>query len=350
MQTTARLLLWAVSLLVLSSVSTYAADPPAVQISNGVMRASVYLPDSDRGYYRGGRFDWSGVISRLEYAGHNYFGVWFPNYEPTLHDAITGPVEEFRSDEGALGFAEAKPGDLFVKIGVGVLQKPDSKPYEFARNYRIVSTGVWVIRPQADRIEFTQELKGINGYAYVYTKKLRLVKGRPELILEHSLKNTGKRAITTQVYDHDFYVIDGQPTSPGFSVKFPFKPKPVTELNEAAVIRGNEVVYQRDLRAGDHDSVAGYLTGFGASPKDYDIRVENSKVKAGVEQTGDRPLSKLYLWSVRTTVCPEAYIALNIEPKKTAKWQIKYRFYTLPERERKGQATPAPVRVSPADR
>ncbi len=107
MQTTARLLLWAVSLLVLSSVSTYAADPPAVQISNGVMRASVYLPDSDRGYYRGGRFDWSGVISRLEYAGHNYFGVWFPNSEPTLHDAITGPVEEFRSDEGALGFAEA---------------------------------------------------------------------------------------------------------------------------------------------------------------------------------------------------------------------------------------------------
>ena len=191
MQITLRSLGWAVSLVVLSSVSTYAAEAPSVQISNGVVRASVYLPDANRGYYRGGRFDWSGVISRLEYAGHNYFGVWFSHYEPTLHDAITGPVEEFRSDDGALGFAEAKQGDLFVKIGVGILQKPDSKPYDFARNYRIVSTGVWVVRPEADRIEFTQELKGINGYSYVYTKRLRLVKGKPQLILEHSLKNTG---------------------------------------------------------------------------------------------------------------------------------------------------------------
>ncbi len=306
-----------------------AEDPPRAEISNGLVRASFYLPDSEHGYYRGGRFDWSGVISRLDYAGHNYFGVWFPTYEPTLHDAITGPVEEFRSEEGALGYKEAKPGDMFIKIGVGILRKPDDHPYEFSREYKILNTGVWLIRPQADRVEFVQELKGVNGYSYVYTKEVRLVKGKPELVLEHSLKNTGKRVIETHVYNHDFYVIDGQPTGPAFTIRFPFKPKAVEDLKGAAEIVGNELHYLRELEPGNSDSVASYIEGFGSKASDNDIRVENSKAAAGVRETGDQPIAKLYLWSIRTTVCPEAYISLKIAPKKTAHWRIKYDFYTL---------------------
>lgn len=306
-----------------------AAEAPHTEISNGLIKASLYLPDADRGYYRGQRFDWSGVISRLDYAGHNYFGVWFPHYDPTLHDAITGPVEEFRSKDGALGYGEAKPGEMFIKIGVGVLVKPDDEPYTFSREYKIVNTGVWITRPAGDQVEFVQELKGVNGYSYVYTKKVKLVKGKPELILEHSLKNTGKRAIETEVYDHDFYVIDGQPTGPASSVRFTFAPKAVSDLKGAAEIRGHEIAYLRELKGGNEDSVATYLEGFGATPADNDIRVENSKAGAGVREVNDHPISKLYLWSIRTTVCPEAYIALSIPPKKRASWKIKYDFYTL---------------------
>jgi hypothetical protein len=307
----------------------FATDAPHAEISNGLVNVRLYLPDSQHGYYRGVRFDWSGVISRLDYAGHNYFGVWFPKYEPTLHDAITGPVEEFRSEDGALGYGEAKAGDMFVKIGVGVLEKPDDKPYEFTRDYRIVSTGTWIVRPHSDNVEFVQELKGVNGYAYVYSKRVRVVKGKPQLILEHTLRNTGKRVITTQVYDHDFYVIDGQPTGPAFTIRFPFKPKALTDLKDGAEIRGNDIVYLRELLPGNKDSVATYVEGFGNNAKDNDIRVENSKARAGVRETGDHPIAKLYLWSVRTTVCPEAYISLNIAPKKKATWQVKYDFYTL---------------------
>ena len=107
------------------------ADAPSREISNGVVKAKLYMPNSERGYYRGSRFDWSGVIASLEYKGHNFFGVWFPHYDPKLHDAITGPVEEFRTaegPEGGLGFSEAKAGEHFVKIGVGVLRKPDNEP------------------------------------------------------------------------------------------------------------------------------------------------------------------------------------------------------------------------------
>jgi len=98
---------------------------PKAAISNGPVQAVLYLPDAKNGYYRASRFDWSGVIPCLAYKGHTYFGVWFSHYESDDRDAITGPVEEFRSADGALDYDQAKPGGLFVKIGVGVLRKAE---------------------------------------------------------------------------------------------------------------------------------------------------------------------------------------------------------------------------------
>jgi hypothetical protein len=107
----------------------HAADPPQAEISNGVIHAKLYLPDAANGYYRATRFDWSGVVASLEFQGHNYFGVWFPHYDPKLHDAITGPVEEYRTGESGLGYDEAKVGGTFVRIGVGLLKKPQEERF-----------------------------------------------------------------------------------------------------------------------------------------------------------------------------------------------------------------------------
>src|SRR5439155_9070708 len=74
------------------------------------LRAKLYLPDASQGYYRGTRFDWSGVVASLEWNGHNYFGKWFEHHGPKLNDAITGPVEEFSTNNAGLGYDEAKPG------------------------------------------------------------------------------------------------------------------------------------------------------------------------------------------------------------------------------------------------
>src|SRR3954468_2801637 len=91
-----------------------AAEAPEAEISNGALRAKLYLPDAENGYYRATRFDWSGVISSLEYKGHNYFGKWFEKYDPKIHDAIMGPVEEFRTNGSGLGYEEAKAGETFI--------------------------------------------------------------------------------------------------------------------------------------------------------------------------------------------------------------------------------------------
>ena len=54
-------------------------------------------------------------------------------------------------------------------------------------------------------------------------------------MLEHSLRNTGAKPIETSVYEHNFYVIDGQPAGPDFTVKFPFAPRAVADLCNAAL-------------------------------------------------------------------------------------------------------------------
>ena len=55
--------------------------------------------------------------------------------------------------------------------------------------------------------------------------------GQPRLSLAHSLRNTGKRAIRTSVYNHNFLYLDRQPPGPDFTVTFPFalQPSPVPD-------------------------------------------------------------------------------------------------------------------------
>ena len=103
----------------LASISGQASanEYPSAEISNELIKMKLFLPDPDKGYYRGTRFDWSGVISQLEYEGHNYFGEWKATHDPEVHDDIVGPVEEFRTKGTALGYDEAKAGEPFVKIG-----------------------------------------------------------------------------------------------------------------------------------------------------------------------------------------------------------------------------------------
>jgi len=305
-----------------------AADPPQAEISNGVVHAKLYLPDPQNGYYQGTRFDWSGQVASLEYKGHNYFGKWFDRYDPKIHDAIMGPVEEFLTSGAGLGYAEAKPGETFVKIGVGAIKKPDEPRFRQFSTYEIANPGKWSVRKGKDFVEFTQVLPATNGYAYLYKKTLRLTKGKPELSIDHSLKNTGTKVIESTVYEHNFYMIDGLPTGPDVVVKFPFAVRANPELHgPLAEVHGNDLVYLQELQP--RQTVQVDIKGFGDSPKDYDIRVENKKAGAGVRQTGDRPITRINYWSIRTTACPEAYVDMKIEPGKTFTYRITYDFYTL---------------------
>lgn len=299
------------------------SDHPRTLISNGTLDALVFLPDTTNGYYRSSRFDWSGVVGCVSLNGHRFFGEWFPKYDPMINDSITGPVEEFRSADGALGYSEAKAGELFVKPGVGVLRRIDDAPYKFGTVYPIVDNGKWSTKVTKHSVIFTQTLTSPLGFAYVYEKTLTI--DGSVMTLDHSLKNTGRRAITTDVYDHDFFLFDSKPTSAGTQIRFAFKPEPEAPLGDAVEIAGNNITYKEDLQPGQ--TVAGYIKGYSNNANDYHFTVEDTKTKVGIEQSSDSPISRFFLWSVHTTVSPEAYIHLDVPPGKTGHWKINYRFF-----------------------
>jgi hypothetical protein len=316
-------------------------DHPKALLTNGKLDVLVFLPDAKDGYYRSTRFDWSGVVGCVSLNGHKFFGEWFTQYDPLKNDSITGPVEEFRTDDGpmgnngprgelfvqpgAIGYKEAKPGETFLKPGVGVLRKVDDSPYQFGGAYPIVDTGKWTVKVSKRSVRFRQVLRGPEGYAYVYEKTLTLEKDEPVMTLEHSLKNIGKKTIETYVYDHDFFMLDGKPTGPGMVVHFKFEPKPQGEIGTAAKIEGKDLVFVDTLAS--RKGVAGYLMGYSDDIHDYDFTVEDTRSKVGVQQTSDHPLARLYFWSTSKTICPEGYIHLNVVPGETSHWSLQYRFF-----------------------
>jgi hypothetical protein len=178
-----------VEFAVAGAVAVMAADPPVAEISNGKISAMVYLPDPANGFYRGTRFDWSGVVRSLEANGHSYYGPWFSKRSEAVRDFIydgedivagpcsstMGPADEFRP----LGYDAAKPGGTFVKIGVGMLRRTDDKAYDAYRLYPIADHGRWSVKRKGDSIEILQTLRdGASGYGYEYRKTLRLVKAK----------------------------------------------------------------------------------------------------------------------------------------------------------------------------
>lgn len=314
---------------------------PKVELSNGTLRGVVYLPDAKRGFYRGTRFDWAGVMGSLEYNGHSYFGPFFEKFDPSVEDvmignpiraginsAASGPVEEFiGSDDTALGYSEAKPGETFCKIGVGSLRKIDNAAYSSYTNYPIADGGKRSVKSGPSWIEFTQTVHCGSGYAYEYRKTIRFVQNEPSMVIEHELVNTGTKAINTDVYDHNFLSIDRANTGPAVVVSLPFHPRATQDMAGLGEIRGNELWFPKELRGSD--TFYTELAGFGQSADDYQIRVENRETGAGVRVQGNRPLARFGIWAVRTVVAPEPYIRLSIPVGGHAAWTYTDSFYSV---------------------
>ena len=317
-----------------------AADVPEARISNEQITAKIHLPDAKNGYYRSTRFDWSGAVYSLQYKGHDFYGTWYDRIDPKVINwvhqgpeivsgpcsALAGPVNEFATP---LGLDEAKPGGTFIKIGVGVLRRGEGN-YNRYFPYEVLDAGKWSVKKTTDSVEFTQELSDTNSsYGYVYRKVVRLAKGKPEMVIDQSLKNTGMRTIQSSVYNHNFIVLDRQAPGPDFTFRVPFQIEANRPPNkELAEIRGNEIVFKKPLSG--EDQVAVPIQGFGDGAKDTEIVIENRKVGAGVRISGDRPLIRDLLWSIRTVLAIEPYIAIDIQPGAEFTWKNTFEYYILP--------------------
>jgi hypothetical protein len=209
-----------------------------------------------------------------------------------------------------------------------VLRKPDDKPYDHYRVYEIVDGSKWAVKRTRNSVEFTQRVKdSSSGYGYVYTKRVSLTPGKPQMVIEHTLRNTGSKVIQGEVYEHNFTRWDNEPPSPDYTMSFVFDPKVNESLGAMPVtISGRTATFSRALAG--RDAIRVVPAGFSADAKDYDFRFENRKLGIGLHATGDRPLAHFTIWGIRSAFAIEPFIGLNIPPGSEYTWKLVYDAYT----------------------
>lgn len=314
------------------------AAAPKVQIANGVLSATVLIPAKDNSFYRGMRFDPSGMVSSVRYGGQEFYGLWFDKLGENVRDWVfdkgdvvasantgaLGPADLF-DPESPPGWTELPAGAAFLKIGAGVLRKPAGEgAYNLGTVFERINPGVWRVAATKDSVEFTHTVSdGATGFGYVYRKVVRLVPNKPMLRIEHSLRNTGAKPISTTTYNHNFITFGGtDPTGPGLTVSTRYDIAAGT-LADAAEVRGNKLILQRAMTGEQriYSPIAGFADG--AAP--YDVGLHNAS-GAGFHVVGDVPMSRLVLWSFRRTIAAEPYVNLKIAPGATTDWNLEYTY------------------------
>ena len=317
-----RILLALIAVLACCHEAPASNQYPKIQLNNGELQVSIYLPDAENGYYRGTRFDWSGIIEYVDYKAHRFYAPLHKSHDPYRHDAVSGPAEEFAMFN-PMGFNEAKAGETFVKIGVGLLQKDERNEYLFYRPYKLIRAGKWEFAHEEEWIEFSQTLMGERGWAYDYKKTIRLIPGQPELVIEHRLVNTGDKAIDITHYNHNFTLIDGAPYGPDYTVEFPFSADKPTQIEGIAWYRANKIEVDQPLL----DRSLKIVAFEGNDPGHYNAAsVHNTRTGAAVEFYGSAPIVRMAFWAVERAVSPEPFISIKLDPGQAKEWSIIYRF------------------------
>jgi len=177
--------------------SSAAAYPEEV-LENKTLNVRYYLPDGQKGYYRGTRFDWSGLISRIDYAGTPFSASSSRSTtaESRRHLRNRGGVRNQRA--GRLRGSGA--GRAVPQVGDRPAGEARCGRLQFCQAHKIAREGIWEAREGENRVDFLQNFTGSGGWGYSYVKSLVIDPELPVLTIRRSLQNTGQRAIETDHY------------------------------------------------------------------------------------------------------------------------------------------------------
>ncbi len=286
-------------------------------LNSSRLTVQIDLPGSN---YRGSRFDWSGFITQVTLDGSHTFCVP-ESLKPGAGSGGRGLCNEFGIDL-PIGFEEIKPGELFPKLGIGLLRKPDEKPYDFSRPYEIA-------RPFDFHVENTPSLAKVTigpdacgGYAARLVRKFQVAENWLEL--SYSLENTGQKRLRTHEYAHNFVAIDEQPIGSDYLLRLlglvDLDPDMVTGLDLLA-INGKEIGF------------TGALSGLYLRPQGVhqesqpQWEIELKSKHTGLHENDDFQPLRVAIWGTLHVISPEIFIGIDLQPGEVQKWTRRYTFY-----------------------
>lgn len=274
----------------------------------------LHIVHPDSGYYTGARFESAGFISRLIYQGNDLFGR---NYKekrkPDAADQVCGQAEEFSDPI----FLENR--GRFLKIGNGIFEMRPEQKYLVNETYTCIRRFSWSSFPIQSGIGFRQTSGNCSGYAYEYTKTIRLLENPPMVEISYILRNTGKKIIETKQYAHNFFALNEsipKGTRLVYSGKLKISPK---QPNPPYCQNGSTLTFQNLKKSFSYvnlPSAENHLT----------IHFPNGVTISCFE---DYVPCERGLYTGINHICPESFIPLYLRPGEKKEWRRRYIFSRL---------------------
>ena len=120
------------------------------------------------------------------------------------------------------------------------------------------------------------------------------------------------------------------PGPSGFHVSrltFAKEPKPRVKKHDLAAgakLDGKVLSFDKELTKG---TIYTELDGLADAASSNMIVAEDVKTGFGVRIIGDTKLKELHVWAIKTALCPEPFVELNIAPGAEAKWSTRYELF-----------------------
>ena len=286
-------------------------------IQSGRLKATLMVPDQPASVYAGQRFESGGVVLQVTLDGKHTFLGKEPRGERL---GGFGLIEEIGISK-AVGYEDAKEGEPFLKLGVGLLKRPERPDYFFFDPFEVAERYPWQVTVRPDQAIFRQVGKPFKGTAYRYEKHIVLDPKSPVLRIEHYLTNTGEKAITSDQYCHDFFTFDGAAPGPDYVVTTAFALDPDIAPKAPMSVSGKTLTFTEMVKSGTYARYHGV-----ADTQGEQFRIRNKANGLEVAIAGDFPVSTFAYYADQLAASPEAYRALNVKPGETCRWTRTYTF------------------------
>jgi hypothetical protein len=352
----------------------------------GDLSVTVFLPKSinasENAFYESSRFEHGSMIGAIrkvirDSAGnptsvHTMYGpdLWRNPHDSHWPESGVGLASEFGAGEdgplcnlrcgwpgansvtnGLLGYKEARPGEPFIKIGVGVLVKgmcvacDTYENYLFNSPYAFVEQPIWTLqRPQNNTIilENGALLHSKSLFGYHLRKEISL--NENVLSVKSTLTNWGEAAFTTPWYSHHFFSCDGQPIGPGYEVDLFLKPTPtgtnmeslydepgllwwstpIRNYAKLSSLNGTAIAVEIKHEVEDGKRIKVEFHKDDTTDGSFILKGCGLSITEQIPEVAD-PSSGVIMYSFglymeRTTLSPEPFLLLHLEPGKSISW------------------------------
>lgn len=301
-------------------------ENPPIVLQSDRLTVEIAQPGS---VYNGTRFDWTGFITQVTLDKTHTFCVP-ESLEEGQGSGGIGLCNEFGIEE-VIGYDEAKPGEPFPKLGIGLLARPDEKPYNFFRPYEIVAPFPIHVMTGPTQAMFTVEPVECRGYAVRLTKTVT-VEGAG-LTIAYALENVGKKPIVTTEYAHNFVGIDGHAMGPDYRLRMPytiaFATPPASFVDRMAEMMAILDVRGSDIRCRATPEYPFYCRPLGFTVTDaaqWELLHEPSGV--GMREYDDFEPARVAVWGTTHVISAEVFIALDVPPGEIQQWTRRYEFFS----------------------